>query len=527
MPDGGTTAPGRGELAGLLHARLRVVALISLCPMLLFLIRNFFGDPPTGPSPANQALHGVTTVVLAVLAAALWARPAYSLRHLRGLELALFGSLAGFFGFLQVRQFDHPELFHIAARHAHIELDRLWINASATRWFFLIVIYGVFIPNTWRRCLAVAGAGAAAPVALSLLGAVLYDHLDPEVMWGLFDLTVLMGTALAVAVFGAHRFQVLHQEALQARRLGQYRLKQRLGGGGMGEVFLAEHVLLRRPCAVKLIHPDQAGDPAALGRFEREVQALAALTHPNTVEVYDYGHAEDGTFYYAMEYLPGMNLEALVHGRGLLPPARVIHFLRQVCGALREAHHAGLLHRDVKPSNVIACERGGVHDVAKLVDFGLVHDGAQPRESVRLTTQGTVLGSPPYMAPEQAQGKPVDARADLYGLAGVGYFLLTGQPPFLRETPMEMMLAHAYVAVVPPSALVASVPADLEAVIVRGLSKKPEDRYATTEALDRALAACADAGKWTEEQAAAWWAAGPHGDTVSQEAVALNTPRTA
>src|SRR5262249_25444685 len=161
------------------------------------------------------------------------------------------------------------------------------------------------------------------------------------------------------------------------------------------------HVLLRRPCAIKLIRPEQAGDPTTLQRFEREVQAMATLTHPNTALVFDYGHADDGTFYYVMEYLPGQNLESLVSACGPLPAARAIPFLRQVCGALREAPGIGLLQRDIKPSNIIACERGGLHDVAKLLDFGLVQGAGLVKEAARLTVQGTVLGSPPYMSPEQ------------------------------------------------------------------------------------------------------------------------------
>src|SRR5262249_55874885 len=155
---------------------------------------------------------------------------------------------------------------------------------------------------------------------------------------------------------------LLREQAFEARKLGQYQLKERLGSGGMGEVYLAEHVLLRRPCAIKLIRPDQAVDGTSLARFEREVRASATLTHWNTIEIYDYGHAEDGTFYYVMEYLPGLSLQELVDRHGPLPAGRAVYLLRQVCAALREAHAIGLIHRDIKPSNILACERGGVHD---------------------------------------------------------------------------------------------------------------------------------------------------------------------
>jgi serine/threonine-protein kinase len=270
-------------------------------------------------------------------------------------------------------------------------------------------------------------------------------------------------------------------------------------------VYLAEHVLLKRPCAVKLIRPEQAGDPATLRRFEREVRTMATLTHPNTVEVFDYGHADDGTFYYVMEYLPGQNLESLVSRHGPLPPGRAIHFLRQVCGALREAHAVGLLHRDIKPGNVIACERGQVFDVAKLLDFGLVQESRLAREADRLTVQGAIVGSPPYMSPEQAAGKPLDVRSDIYSVGGVAYYLLTGQPPFVRETAMQILLAHAYEPVAPLRDLRPDLPADLEAVVLRCLAKDPARRYPDADSLEKALAACAAVRCWGDDQAAAWW----------------------
>ncbi|HEY7158909.1 MAG TPA: serine/threonine-protein kinase, partial [Gemmataceae bacterium] len=262
----------------------------------------------------------------------------------------------------------------------------------------------------------------------------------------------------------------------------------------------------RRPCAVKLIRPEQAGNPTNLQRFEREVQAMATLTHWNTVEIYDYGHAEDGTFYYVMEYLPGQNLENLVTCYGPLPPGRAIHLLRQVCCALREAHGVGLLHRDIKPSNIIACERGGVFDVAKLLDFGLVQETRFGKDDERITQLGTIIGSPPYMSPEQAAGKTaLDPRSDIYSLGAVAYFLLTGQAPFVRETAMMTLMAHAYEPVVPPAKVRPEVPSDLEVVVLRCLAKEPEQRFPDAHSLEQALAACEAADEWTDEQAACWW----------------------
>ena len=262
----------------------------------------------------------------------------------------------------------------------------------------------------------------------------------------------MLAIAGAIAVLGSRKFHELQQKAHEAERIGQYRLKQVLGFGGMGTVYLAEHVLLRRPCAIKLIRPDQAGDPRTLVRFEREVQAAATLTHWNTIEIFDYGHTEDGTFYYVMEYLPGMNLEDLVEQHGAMPPERAVHFLRQVCQALHEAHGIGLIHRDVKPSNIFACERGKIPDVAKLLDFGLVTTVGTETDgdSVKLTRDGTITGSPAFMSPEQARGRhPLDARTDIYNLGAVAYYLMTGQLPFDRQSTLEMLHAHGYEPLVP------------------------------------------------------------------------------
>jgi serine/threonine-protein kinase len=373
------------------------------------------------------------------------------------------------------------------------------------RWVLLIIIYGVFIPNTWRRCALVVTCLGLVPLILTPLAALLHGHFRYTVPV-LPDFLAIGLTAIIVAVFGSHRIRVLHEQAFEAKQLGQYRLKERLGAGGMGEVFLAEHVLLRRPCAIKLIRPDQAGDPTNLQRFEREVQTMATLTHWNTVEIYDYGHSEEGAFYYVMEYLPGLNLEKLIDRHGPAPAERAIHFLRQVCRALHEAHAVGLLHRDIKPSNIIACERGQVFDVVKLLDFGLVQESDMAKNADRLTVQGTILGSPPYMSPEQAAGRDkLDARSDIYSLGAVAYYLLTGQPPFPRETAMMMLMAHAYEPVIPLHKLRDAIPSDLEAIVLRCLEKDPARRFQNAACLEKALAQCEAAGLWTDEMAAAWW----------------------
>jgi serine/threonine-protein kinase len=497
-----------GELECILRGRLRIASLILVGGFVVFLIKGLFDQQHLlGPCPVERALHLVALGIEAALAGLLWTGWPLAVRRLRLVELAMFGTAAAFFSWGQYAWFHEGRVLGCASvLDDPLTVYHLAAFTASMRWFVLIVMYGTFIPNTWRRCAAVAGTLALVPLALTAAALLANPAARPHLAAVLVDQTLMLLIAFAIALFGSYKINELQQEAMEMRQLGQYRLKRRLGAGGMGEVYLAEHVLLRRPCAVKLIRPEQAGNPANLSRFEREVQASATLTHWNTIEIYDYGHAADGTFYYVMEYLPGMSLEELVAREGPLPPERAVHFLRQVCGALREAHGIGLIHRDIKPSNIFATQRGGVHDVAKLLDFGLVQSLDFGGPEAKLTLQGTILGSPPFMSPEQAAGKTsLDGRTDIYSLGAVAYFLLTGQAPFVRDTAMQMLLAHAYEPVKPPAELRPDVPADLQEVVLRCLEKAPEKRYPSATALEEALAACACAGRWTEERAEAAW----------------------
>ena len=264
---------------------------------------------------------------------------------------------------------------------------------------------------------------------------------------------------------------------------------------------------MKRPCAIKLIRVEAQTDPLAMVRFEREVRATAKLSHPNTIDVYDYGHTEDGTFFYVMEYLPGLNLSEIVYQFGPLPAARAVHLLVQTCGALREAHETGLIHRDIKPANIFAAQRGGMFDVVKLLDFGLVrttHEAAQKGDA--MGDRG-LSGSIHYMAPEQAdpdgQG---DIRSDIYSLGATAYFLVTGDPPFRRDQIFDLLRAHQDAAVLPPSQLVENQPADVEAIILKCLAKQPEDRFQSVREMQQALSECSVAGQWNEDDARQWWA---------------------
>ncbi|MFQ3650598.1 MAG: serine/threonine-protein kinase [Gemmataceae bacterium] len=495
------------ELARLLHKRLFLATALALVPGLLFFLRDLIQPQERLLQGSfDTLLRGILTLIEVALLVVLWRWSDWSLCQLRRLEIALVSILVFFFALLQWSMFLNHPLFQLAEKDTEgLQIIRLWIDSSAVRWFFLIVIYGVLIPNTWQRCLLVTGLIALVPIVLILVGSWCYERVSGDLFYGLLDLLILLGTGMMVAVFGSYRIGVLQQQAFQAQQLGQYRLKRRIGSGGMGEVYEAEHILLRRRCAIKLIRPEQTQDLAVLERFEREVQAMAGLNHPNNVEVFDYGQSDDGTFYYVMEYLEGLTLEELVSRFGPLPPARVIHLLRQVCRALREAHGVGLLHRDIKPSNIIVCTQGGEFDVIKLLDFGLVQSIGTETDS-RLTIKGMILGSPLFMSPEQAAGRnDLTPAADIYAVGGVGYFLLTGHPPFERETAMELMLAHAYEPVPPPSTYVPGLPEDLQQLIVRCLAKKPADRFPMISILEAELLKCSSAGQWSEEQAQQWW----------------------
>ncbi len=312
-------------------------------------------------------------------------------------------------------------------------------------------------------------------------------------------MAVLLATGASSVIYG------LRREAREARKLGQYTLEEKLGEGGMGIVYRARHAMLRRPTAVKLLPPDRAGD-ASLARFEREVQLTASLTHPNTVTVFDYGRTLDGTFYYAMELLDGASLESVVAVAGRLPPERVTHVVYHVASALSEAHQVGLIHRDIKPANIILCRQGGVDDVPKVVDFGLVKH-VERGTNVSLTQGDVIAGTPLYLSPEAITAPDtMDARSDLYSLGAVGYFALTGTHVFDGKTTVEVCAKHLHEAPELPSLRIGSrLPEDLESLLLDCLAKQPPKRPMTAADLCRRLEACSSFGQWTPERASAWW----------------------
>lgn len=479
--------------------RLRTASLLLCAGYLVFLIRSLF-SLDTLRTTADWVLfwdHVAITLVTGFIGWRLSVSCRVAREHLAITELLVFGGSALFFVF-----FTYVTLVEGAAAG--------YITAVTPAWLLLIYIYALFIPNRWQRAAIVIGVMATAPILTYLyvwMTSTEFDQLVSTVpaYQDLFSTVVLVTLVGAVtAIAGVRTMGLLRREAYEAKQIGQYRLKRPLGSGGMGDVFLAEHVLLKRPCAIKLIKPQKAGDPNALARFEQEVQATAKLTHWNTVEIFDYGRSEDGTFYYVMEYLPGMNLSQLVEMCGPLPPERVIHLITQTCDALQEAHQHGLIHRDIKPANVFAANRGGVFDVAKLLDFGLVKPLEHASDS-HLTQEGMVAGSPMFMSPEQVTGEELDPRSDIYALGIVMYFLLTGRPPFISDKPMKVLIAQAQESPQPIREVNPDVPPDLASVIMRCLEKKRENRFPNVVALREALEDCASAGLWTRERARQWW----------------------
>ncbi|HMF35480.1 MAG TPA: serine/threonine-protein kinase, partial [Isosphaeraceae bacterium] len=354
------------ETRNLLHRRLRAASLMLALGFGTFLFRDLYF-----PKILQNLLylHGLVFLLLVVNILALSSRWTPSMRQLRLLELATFGIVAGFFVASQslglqarVRQ----DLLTAA------ELRVLFKN-SIIGTLILMLTYGIFIPNNWRRAtLAIVPMALAPLVAPLVLGLTSPSFLsvseEARTLDKITENSLYLVLGAVTAVFGTHTINTFRKEEFRARRLNQYHLTKKLGAGGMGEVYLAEHQLLKRPCAVKLIRPSLSQKPRVLARFELEVRATARLSHWNTVEVFDYGRTEDGTFYYVMEYLPGLSLQELVDRHGPLPPARIIYLLCQACDALREAHQAGLIHRDLKPPNVFSAYRGARYDVAKLLD---------------------------------------------------------------------------------------------------------------------------------------------------------------
>ncbi len=442
------------------------------------------------------AIHTAVTAMLLV-GWRLTERVALSLRALAALEVVgVVGVLSGFAAQLV--------LFPERAGPAGVDSVILLIT------FTVLTGRAVLVPSSARTTFLVSTAG----VIPALVVAVIVGRRLGEVSPSAALVVPLLDSLWCVAAVGlstrtSRVIYGLRAKVVEAERMGQYVLEKKIGEGGMGTVYLAHHALLRRPTAIKLLPPDRAG-VQTIARFEREVQRTSMLSHPNTVAIFDYGRTPQGIFYYAMEYLEGLDLQRLVERFGPQSAARTVHILAQMCGALGEAHKRGLVHRDVKPANAVLCERGGVPDTIKVLDFGLVKDmgtrshadgGGLPR-----TDLNTIIGTPAYLAPEAiASPDDVDARSDIYAIGAVGYFLLVGEPAFVGRSLMEVCAKHLHDIPVRPSVRLGKpLPTELEEVLLRCLEKQPDDRPRSASVVRDALLA-SGVEPWSEQEARAWW----------------------
>jgi eukaryotic-like serine/threonine-protein kinase len=379
-----------------------------------------------------------------------------------------------------------------------------------------VVLFTVVVPTSPRRAVVAALASVSSvPVIIGLVlasGAVTGTLVPEQFFFGLvFPYLLIVG----MAYVGARVVYSLGTEVKRARELGSYSLEAKLGQGGMGEVWRAQHRMLARPAAVKLIRPSYAGNGRnavssdAVRRFEREAQVIARLRSPHTVNLFDFGIADDGAFYYAMELLDGLDADSLVRRFGPLAPERVVYLLRQICHSLSEAQSCGLVHRDIKPANIFLCRYGEEYDFVKVLDFGIVGTVRRGDDETPVhTRENAPPGTPAFMAPEQAMGPEVDGRADIYATGCVAYWLLTAQFVFSAETPMGLLLQHAQTPPPPPSTRVEQrIPEALDDLVMACLAKEPGARPQTARELSLRLAELEGADAWTQERAREWWGA--------------------
>lgn len=491
----------------LLRTRLLAISALSFLGHSLFFVRSLL---------LQYSFTWVQLVPLIVLSAAillLKSKRAFSYSQLRSLELVIFGSGLLFLAWV------HYLAVVMFAGQGDVVLTSVAIDQIPFSFFALMVMYGMFIPNTWQRALAVISPMAVTPLLLSLY--LWWVHpVVSQVTEGVQSMETFSYSALILAVgalfsvWGAHIIHTLRHSAAKEKELGRYELQEKIGAGGMGEVWKAKHTLLTRPAAIKMIRAEMLSDgkgeemQMVKRRFEREAKATASLRSPHTVQLYDFGTTDEGVFYYVMEYLEGLDLETLVERFGPVPPERTIWLLGQASQSLAEAHTQGLIHRDIKPSNFHVGRMGLQSDFVKVLDFGLVKKVHSDFEGeTKLTQQGSTTGTPAYMAPEMALGNsPVDERSDIYSLGCVAYWMLTGVSVFGGHTPMEVIVNHAKTLPVPPSQRSEfTIPESLERLIMSCLEKDPSKRPQSMSTINQLLTTSEVKEPWTEQRASAWW----------------------
>lgn len=502
----GATQRVRQETARLLQARLKLMAPFLAVVHALAALRFVLVQPVGAVVPAAAA------VSTAAAAAVLWRRQ--RLRYSTLVALKAVVVLGGLVLALAINQYILLGRDIVAADAETFVRD---ISRVPGLWLMVMLAYAMFIPDTWRQAAAFVVVCVFADLSVS---ALLRLHFGPVA--GMLDAAELLDTASygalvlatggGLAVFGTHALSHMRRAAAEMSDAGMYRLLDRLGSGGMGEVWKAEHRLLARPAAIKIIRPDLLGRDGsadtATARFEREARATAALESPHTVQLYDFGVTHEGTFFYVMEFLRGLDLDQIVKRFGPLPVSRVVYLLRQAAESLHEAHRRGMVHRDVKPANIHVGAMAGEHDWVKVLDFGLVkslREGVP--DSPQLTREGVTTGTPAYFPPEMAEGAShADARSDIYALAAVAYYLVTGQLVFDGAGPMDIVVKHIRDEPVAPSRRVeVEIPAAVDEAILAGLRKSPDERPQTMLEFAGLLEAADPGPAWTEQLAADWW----------------------
>jgi hypothetical protein len=497
------------ELLDLSARRITTTALVTAAVMALFAFVDRSYAAELGQSTASNLwlLAVAGSIGVSLVMAWIAGRSMLSPEHL--LDAALvYEVLMGFFLALN---------FHSVPRVT----TRGW---SAVAVF--VLAFPLIVPSTRGKVILAAIATALMdPLGFLIqVGAGVPAPQGPSA-WLQF-LPTCVAVAIAIVVSGiVHRMNV---EAEKGHEMGSYKLEELLGSGGMGEVWRASHRLLAREAAIKLIRPDSSGSDGreSIKRFEREVKAAAGLQSPHTVNIYDFGTTEDGTFYYVMELLEGFDLETLVERFGALPAERAAHILIQACHSLAEAHQGGLIHRDVKPANIYVCRYGLEWDFVKLLDFGLVKNTSTAANERQLTNAGVIAGTPGYMAPEMGlESADLDWRADIYALGAVGYWLLTGQPVFpANRPPMQIIMDHIQKQPARLSTRTTNpIPPAFEEVLLSCLQKDPNNRPQTMQEMSARLRAIPFASPWTEDRARRWWLANGR---QTKEIPAVRSPET-
>jgi serine/threonine-protein kinase len=445
---------------------------------------------------------GAISMVVALFVVALTSNPRIPLGVVMVIGLGF--EVASSFG-IAMAEFLDPSTLDFNARWVGLSWVAVWI-----------LLFTVVVPSSPRRTVIAALASVSSVPIVT--GFVIATNQVADVTASKFFFALVFPYLLVVvlAYAGASVIYALGKEVTRARALGGYRLVERLGAGGVGEVWRAKHHLLARPAAIKLVRREFLGasDPIRRRqmeeRFGREAQATAMMRSPHTIALYDFGLADDGTFYYVMELLDGFDLDTLVKRFGPIPAERAIHLLIQVCHSLAEAHGVGLIHRDIKPANIFVCRYGREVDFVKVLDFGMVKSQREFKDEpaeTQLTEDFAICGTPAFMAPEQAtDSRLIDGRTDLYAVGCLGYWLITGQYVFTGRTAIEVLMQHAQAAPVPPSARTEMpVPSMLDTLILSCLAKNPDDRPASADALASALGSLVPGPRWTTPRAQEWW----------------------